>query len=146
MQVFRQNNADGASIVGWGVRVLLLSPAEDVTQTVAGMRIAGLGGSVELENEAFAALDTLILEETGYGLLMIECDSFGGLEGGRNLVSMLHKGGVSIPVILVTSDCAEQVFPYDFNGPIVLRAPVSAVGLRVGFEHAMRDRLVFQAA
>lgn len=146
MQVFRQNNQDEASIVGWGVRVLLLSPAEDVTQSAAGVRIAGLGGSVELENEAFAALDTLILEETGFGLLVIECDAFGGLEGGRNLVSMLHKGGVSMPVILLSSDCTQQEFPYEFNSPVVLRAPVSAVGLRVGFEHAMRDRLVFQAA
>ena len=146
MQVFRQDNADGASIVGWGVRVLLLSQAEEVAQTAAGMRIAGLGGNVELENEAFSALDTLIMDDTGYGLLVIECDAFGGLAAGRNLVSILHKGGVSMPVILLCSDCSEQEFPHEFNRPIVLRAPISAVGLRVGFEHAMRDRLVFQAA
>jgi len=146
MQVFCQDNADGASIVGWGMRVLLLSHAETVTKTAAGMRIAGLGGKVELESEAFAALDTLIMDETGYGLLVIECDSFGGLAAGRNLVSMLHKGEVSMPVMLLSSDCDEQEFPYEFNRPVVLRAPVSAVGLRVGFEHAMRDRLVFQAA
>jgi len=146
MQVFRQDNADGASIVGWGVRVLLLSHAEEVTQSAAGMRISGLGGKVELESETFAALDTLIMDHTGYGLLVIECDAIGGLAAGRNLVSMLHKGGVSMPVILLSSDCAEQEFPYEINRPVVLRVPISAVGLRVGFEHAMRDRLVFQAA
>lgn len=146
MQFFRQNEAEVSAIVGWGVRVLLLSPAEELTQSKAAVRIAGLGGSVEIENEAFAALDTLILDGTGYGLLVIECDSFGGLAAARNLVSMLHKGGVSMPVILVSSDCAEQEFPYEGNMPVVLRAPVSAVSLRVGFEHAMRDRLVFQAA
>lgn len=146
MQFFRQDEAEVSAIVGWGVRVLLLTLAEEVTQSKAAARIAGLGGSVEIENEAFAALDTLILENTGYGLLVIECDSFGGLEAGRNLVSMLHKGGVSIPVILLSSDCTEQQFPYEANAPVILRAPISAVSLRVGFEHAMRDRLVFQAA
>lgn len=146
MQFFRQDEAEVSAIVGWGVRVLLLTPDEDVTQSKAATRIAGLGGTVEIENEAFTALDTLILDDTGYGLLVIECDAFGGLAAGRNLVSMLHKGGVFIPVILLSSDCAEQEFPYDTNAPIVLRAPISSISLRVGFEHAMRDRLVFQAA
>lgn len=146
MQFFRQNESEVSAIVGWGVRVLFLTAAEDVTQSKAAVRIAGLGGSVEIENEAFAALDTLNLDETGFGLLVIECDSFGGLEAGRNLVSMMHKGKVSLPVILLSSDCTEQEFPYEGNLPVVLRAPISAVSLRVGFEHAMRDRLVFQAA
>ncbi|WP_022704963.1 hypothetical protein [Pseudorhodobacter ferrugineus] len=146
MQFFRQNESDVSAIVGWGVRVMILTSAEEVTQSKAAVRIAGLGGQVEIENEAFSALDTLILDDTGYGLLVIECDSFGGLAAGRNLVSMLHKGGVSLPVILVSSDCTEQEFPYEGNAPVVLRAPISAVSLRVGFEHAMRDRLVFQAA
>jgi hypothetical protein len=30
--------------------------------------------------------------------------------------------------------------------PVTLRAPVSAVSLRVGFEHALRDRLAWRAA
>jgi hypothetical protein len=105
-----------------------------------------LGGSVEIENDPFSALDALIDDGTGYGLFLIECDAFGGLAAARNLVSMLHKGGVSMPVILVSSECNEQEFPSESNAPVVLRAPVSAVALRVGFEHAMRDRLVFCAA
>lgn len=146
MQFFRQDEAEVSAIVGWGVRVLLLTPAEESAQSKVATRIAGLGGIVEVENDAFTALDTLILDDTGYGLLVIECDAFGGVEAGRNLVSMLHKGGVSLPVILLSSDCAEQEFPQDSNVPVVLRAPISSVALRVGFEHAMRDRLVFRAA
>ena len=146
MQFFRQNESDVSAIVGWGVRVMLLTTAEVVTQSKAAIRIAGLGGQIEIENEAFSAIDTLSLDDTGYGLLVIECDSFGGLEAGRNLVSMLHKADVSLPVILMSSECNEQVFPTEGNTPVVLRAPISAVSLRVGFEHAMRDRLVFQAA
>ena len=146
MQFFRQPETEISDIVGWGVRVMLLSPAEVATDSRVAVRIAGLGGTIEMENEAFAALDAMIGDSTGYGLFVIECDAFGGLDAGRNLVSMLHKGGVLLPVILMSADCHEQEFPNDSDVPVVLRAPVSAVGLRVGFEHAMRDRLVFQAA
>lgn len=146
MQFFRQTDADVSTVVGWGVRVMLLSPAEVATDSKVAVRIAGLGGAIEIESEAFAAIDALIQHPTGYALFVIECDAFGGLEAGRMLVSLLHKGGVSMPVMLVSSDCQEQEFPNDYNGPVVLRAPVSAVGLRVGFEHALRDCLVFQAA
>ena len=146
MQFFRQVEAEVSSIVGWGVRVLLLTTAEDLSQSKAAERLAGLGGVVEIENDAFSSLETLILDDTGYGLYVIECDAFGGVEAGRNLVSMLHKGGVSMPVILVSSECETQEFPCENNSPVLLRAPLSAVALRVGFEHAMRDRLVFRAA
>lgn len=146
MQYFRQNDADFSAIVGWGVRVMLLTPAEDTKQSGVAARIAGLGGVIEVENDPFSALDTLIMDGTGFGLFVIECDAFGGLEAGRSIVSMLHKGGVSIPVILVSTDCDDQVFPSENTAPVVLRAPISAVSLRVGFEHAMRDRLVFQTA
>jgi hypothetical protein len=146
MQFFRQEEAEVSAIVGWGVRIMLLTTEEDVRQSKVAARIAGLGGLVEVENEAFTALDTLISDRTGYGLFVIECDGIGGLEAGRKLVSLLHKGDVSMPVILISSDCEEQEFPNEYNLAVVLRAPVSAVSLRVGFEHAMRDRLVFQAA
>jgi len=47
-------------------------------------------------------------------------------------------------VILVSRDCPNQVFPAERRAPIVLRAPLSAVSLRVGFEHALRDRLALR--
>ncbi len=146
MQFFRQEEAEISAIVGWGVRVMVLTPVEESKHSKVAVRIAGLGGVIEIESDAFTALETLIADTTGYGLFVIECDGFGGLEAGQNLVSMLHKGGVSIPVILVSSDCVEQEFPSETFAPVLLRAPVSAVSLRVGFEHAMRDRLVFRAA
>jgi hypothetical protein len=39
-----------------------------------------------------------------------------------------------------------QVFPEDRSAPILLRAPLSAVSLRVGFEHALRERRLWRAA
>lgn len=146
MQFFRQEEAEISAIVGWGVRVLLLSACDQPQDSKVAVRIAGLGGAIEIETDAFAALETLVLDSTGYGLFVIEADAFGGLEAARKIVSMLHKGGVSMPILLVASDCKEQEFPNDSHNPVILRAPVSAVALRVGFEHAMRGRLVFQTA
>lgn len=145
MQFFRQDDIEVSAIVGWGVRVMLLS-AEAAVESRIAARLAGLGGVVEAESDSFAALDLLTMDATGFGLLVIDCDHVGGLEAARKLISMMHKGDASMPVILVSSDCKTQEFPSDYNAPVVLRAPLSAVAVRVGFEHAMRDRLVFQAA
>jgi hypothetical protein len=144
MQIFRHDDTDSSAIVGWGVRVLLLSATAHINDSKVGARLAGLGGLVELVNEPFTALNALIEAATGYGLFVIECDMFGGLAAAQNLVSMLHRGGVLMPVVLVSSECSVQVFPEERHLPVILRAPMSAVSLRVAFEHAMRDRLVFR--
>ncbi|MGO4909382.1 hypothetical protein ACEN2J_13750 [Pseudorhodobacter sp. W20_MBD10_FR17] len=150
MQVFRQDEADVAAVVSWGVRVLLLA-AEDSVEGGAvhnqiATRIAGLGGMIETEKDAFAALETLTMDGTGFGLFVINSDHVGGLEASRKLVCLMHKGGVDMPVILVSTECATSEFPNDSHAPVVLRAPLSVVAMRVGFEHAMRNRLVFRAA
>ncbi len=142
MQFFRQDDLEVSAVVGWGVRVMLLAAGEGRIAT----RLAGLGSVVEAESDSFAALDLLTMDATGYGLFVIDCDHVGGVGAARNLISLMHKGDVSLPVILVSSDCETQEFPSDYNAPVVLRAPLSAVAARVGFEHAMRDRLVFKAA
>ena len=49
-----------------------------------------------------------------------------------------------VPVILVSRDCGEQRFPEDRKSPTLLRAPLSSVALRVGFEHALRDRFFYK--
>jgi hypothetical protein len=144
MQFFRQDEVEVSAIVGWGVRVMILA-AEPADECRIAARLSGLGGIVTAESDGFAALDELSLDATGFGMFVIDCDHVGGVDAARKLVSMMHKGNVSIPVILVSSDCKTQEFPSDFNAPVILRAPLSAVAVRVGFEHAMRDRLVFQA-
>ena len=52
----------------------------------------------------------------------------------------------NLPVMLIAAGVAQQDFPEDRAEPVVLRAPVSAVALRVGFEHALRERLIWRAA
>lgn len=145
MQLFRQIDQE-ATLVGWGVRVMLLAPVGSRGGEVAANRLAGFGGLVETQGEVFAALEAMIDDPTGYGLFVMECDGFGGLEAGKRAFTMLRGAGVRVPVILVSGECREQMFPEDRSEPILLRSPMSAVAMRVGFEHALRDRVMWQAA
>lgn len=146
MQLFRQIDPGTAALVGWGVRVMLLSPNGGEGPGRVAERIAGFGGRIETEADIFACVDAIAEDATGFGLLVIECDAFGGLDAGRRVMSMLGSAGERLPVVLISRDVQEQVFPVDGKAPIQLRAPLSAVSLRVGFEHALRDRLVYMAA
>ena len=146
MQVIRSLEHENAALVGWGVRVLLLSSEGEAGLT--RRRLAGLGGKVDVVDELFTALSELIDDPTGYGLFVVDCDgaNVGGLEAARRAVQMLGEGAERVPVILVSHECGEQRFPNDRSTPTVLRAPLTSVSLRVGFEHALHDRLFFRAA
>ena len=146
MQIIRHIDQDKASLVGWGVKVLLLAPDYGDRDGKVAVRIAGLGGIVEQEMDFYSAIEALDGASNGYGLFVMEADAFGGLEEARRLIRELRRTDARIPVILVSSECQTQTFPSDDRMPVELRAPLSAVSLRVGFEHAMRHRLVFQAA
>jgi len=139
MQQIRSFEPEDAAIVGWGIRVMLVT--QDGTDGPVARRLAGLGGQVECQTELVSALSKLIEDPDGYGLCAVECDGSGGLDSAREACRMLGKDASRVPVILIARDCPTQVFPADRHLPIVLRAPVSAVSLRVGFEHALRDRL-----
>lgn len=146
MQMIRTVGSEGATLVGWGVRVLLLSSeAEDGP---IARRLASLGGKVDVADELFAALSEVIDDPAGYGLFVVDCDAdgVGGLEAAQRAVQMLSGAMARIPVILVSQDCRQQQFPAERTEAVVLRAPLSAVSLKVGFEHALRDRLAYLAA
>lgn len=143
MQVTHDFDTAAALPVGWGVRVLLLSAAE---RTPLQDRIAGLGGLVEVETEVYAALAAMIDDPMGYGLFVMECDGLGGVEAGMRAAKTLAAVKSRVPVILVSAEHTAQVFPQERSAPVCLRAPLSAVSLRVGFEHALRDRLMWRAA
>jgi len=146
MQVFRQIDTKGAALVGWGLHVLLLAPELENRLCRTQFRLAGLGGIVRREVDVFNALDAVNNAQYGYGLFVVECDSFGGMAAGRQIIAMLRKGRPKLPAILLSCDCDEQIFPAGQHDPIELRAPATAVALRVGFEHALRDRLIYSAA
>lgn len=143
MQAAHKFDTSDALPVAWGVRVLLLSA--DDRSPLQG-RIAGLGGSVETETEFYSALAAMIDDPMGYGLFVMECDGLGGIEAGMRAATTLAAVNSRIPMILVSADHTAQVFPQERTEPVRLRAPLSAVALRVGFEHALRDRLMWRAA
>lgn len=138
MQVFRAFDQENAAVAGWGIRVLLLG--ENAMEGRVLRHLAALGSSVETTDELYAALGAVIDDPVGYGLFVIDCDSVGGLEAGRKAVQVLNGSDSKVPVILVSTECGEQIFPQDRRAPTLLRAPLSSVAMRVGFEHALRDR------
>lgn len=143
MKHLRAVKNERAALIGWGVRVLMLTDGSD---TGAEARIVDLGGKVDTETELYTALASLIDDPLGYGLFVLDTDAFGGLEAGLRAVQMLRAADVRIPVILVAGDCGRQVFPEERSAPILLQAPLSMVSLRVGFEHALHDRVIWRAA
>ncbi len=143
MQLIRSFEHEGIAPVGLGTRVLLVTM--DGSDGVLTRRLAGLGGQVESIGELFTGLSMLIDDPFGYGLFVVECDAFGGLDPVRRSCMAIGQLAARIPVILVSQDCVTQMFPMDRHAPVLLRAPVSAVSLRVGFEHALRDRLALRS-
>ncbi len=143
MQITHEFDTIAALPVGYGVRVLFLSA--DAASPLRD-RIAGLGGAVETEAELYSALAAMIDDPMGYGLFVMDCDALGGVEAGMRAAATLAAVQSRVPVILISREFSAQVFPQDRDAPVCLRAPMSAVSLRVGFEHALRDRLMWRAA
>lgn len=143
MQVAQNIEPDAAHVVGWDLRIMLLSA--DPAQTLAD-RIASLGSQLDRQQEVYTALSGIIDDPRGYGLFIMECDSFGGGDAGTQAARTLAAAQIRVPVILISKEHQEQIFPQDRNAPICLRAPLSTLSLRVGLEHALRDRLIWRAA
>lgn len=143
MQQLRQSDQEDTTLVGWGARVLLLSQGNGGR---IAERLLGLGSRVEAEQDEFAAIELLQCDGTGFGLFVMDCDPFGGLEAGRRVMSMLGRVLERTPCILISAEVTAQTFPDEAWQPILLRSPLSAVALRVGFEHALRERLIYLAA
>ena len=124
---------------GAGVRVLLLSgqPAP------LSLRLEALGARVETSPELYTALSEIMDDPSGAGLFVVDCDTIGceGPEAVRRALGVLAETRRSLPVILISAHIRQQSFPEERGQPVLLRAPLSAVSLKVGFEHALRDRI-----
>lgn len=135
----------GAGQVGTGAQVLFLAaegPAADRVTT----RLEQLGARVTRATEVYSALAELLEDPCEHDLLVMDCDSFGGIDGGRRVVALLSQPRHHIPVILVSKDCLQQTFPSDWREPVILRAPVSAVSLRVALDQVLGSALIWTAA
>lgn len=140
MRPLRLVETEGSGLVGFGARVLLLATRAEEAARV-GRLLAGFGGRVDHEGEVYAALSALIDDPAGWDLFVILCDTEGGIEAGRRAHRMLGPVAERVPTILIAEDCAEQSFPEERAAPILLRARLSGVALRLAMEHALRGRL-----
>jgi hypothetical protein len=143
MQAFRPVDYVPATLVGRGLRVMLTGAAED---SPVADKLARLGGAVEAEPEAFMALSMVMDDPQGYGLFVIDADGLGSGNEAQRICSLLKGAFPRLPVIIIGGNTVAQSFPEDIAHPVRLRAPVSSVSLRVGFEHALRERLMWEAA
>ncbi len=145
MQFVRDFGSE-ATQVGQGLRVLYISGAEASEVEGFAVRLAAFGAVTEHQDELYAGVHAIMDDPACYGLMIVDCDSLGGLAVGTKLFRMLGDLRWRLPVILSGRDVTEQVFPTDRSAPICLRSPMSSVALRVGVEHALRERLAWKAA
>ena len=141
MHLVRSFEQSDVAQVGFGIRAILVTGLDQ--DNLIKRRLAGLGSLVEMTDDLYMGLESVLDDPAGYGLLVIDCDAVGGLDAGRRGFALLGETSRRMPVILVSSECSGQQFPQERSAPVVLRAPVSMVSMRVGFEHALRDRLAF---
>jgi hypothetical protein len=139
MQYVRSFEHHSAAQVGFGIRMMIVSA--DRLDNPLLKRLAGFGGSLELSEELFIGISAIIDDPAGYGLCVIDCDAIGGLAAGRRAHALL---AAAVQVILISSECESQEFPEERGQAVLLRAPASGVAMRVGFEHALRDRLALR--
>ncbi|QYZ68729.1 hypothetical protein [Neotabrizicola shimadae] len=126
--------------VGEGVRVLLLTCAGTPGRDALIARLCATGAEVETAEELYSVLGDLMDDSSDYGLFVMECDAFGGVDAGRRAAALLGQLKRPLPVILLTADRAEQHFPDDWRDPAILHQPVSSVALRVGMEQLLHRR------
>lgn len=143
MKYLRAVKNETATRTGRGLRVLVLTEGLD---PAVHERLVGLGAQVDTQTELYTALAAMIDDPRGFALFVMDVDAFGGAAAGLRAFSMLRAAEVRIPVILVGAEFGRQVFPVERSAPIMLQAPLSMVSLRVGFEHALHDRMFWRAA
>jgi hypothetical protein len=136
MQLFSKIEIEDSCPVGWSVLAMVASAEGEDCNTAK--RICKIGGRVVHFFELYDALSALMDDRRAAHMLVVDCDSYGGLAVGRRAFAMLSEEVERFPVILVSSECSEQTFPFGRNAPIVLRNPLSAVALRVAMEKLFR--------
>lgn len=136
MQLFNKIEMEDSCPVGWSVQAMVASAEGEAGNTAK--RICKLGGRVIHVAELYDALAALMDDRRAAHVLVVDCDSYGGLAVGRRASAMLSEEVERFPVILVSSECQEQTFPVGRDAPIVLRKPLSSVALRVAFEKMFR--------
>ncbi|MDE3028199.1 MAG: hypothetical protein KGH84_07360 [Paracoccaceae bacterium] len=117
------------------VLIVSAAPATSGSDWIAGV----FGAQVEVITELYTALEAVEVDPVNWSLVMIDCEGFGGLDEVTRAIARVACLGATVPVILSAMEVAEQSFPAE--GPVVLRAPITRLSLRMGVEHALRRAL-----
>lgn len=138
MQFFRPITRDDAALVGFGLAVMMVAPHGVRSTEQKTGRLAGLGCSITVEPDVRRALAAMAVHR--YDLLVVDAEATAGLPAAQAVLALMRRSGVATPAIIVSHGIREQTFPSDPAEPVLLRAPLSAVGLRVAVEYALRDQ------
>lgn len=144
MQFFTPITQEDSALVGFGLAVLMVAPPGAAATEQKRGRLAGLGCTITLEPDVARAVE--IATEVAHDLVMIDAEAVGGLFTAQAILSLMRRSGVTTPAIIAARGLPEQIFPASPADAVVLRAPLSAVGLRVGIEHALRGAVTRLAA
>ena len=132
MQRITPGSLEGGVRAGWAVAVILVSGA--ALGGLTARRLAALGAQIEVLAGLNPALERVQAGQGRADMLVIDCDTVGGFAAGQAAFDRLARAKVRLPVLLVSSECAEQIFPNGRERPIQLRSPVSAVAMRIAFD------------
>ncbi len=151
MQANHSFDYDGAIQVGHAVRVLCVmtganAPGRITATASLPERLATLGGRIEIETELYTALAAIIEDPSGCDLLVLDCDGAGADSMVQTAMRILCGVGSRVPVLVISKDFATHSFPDSRGEAVRLRAPVSDLSLRIGYEHALRDLSLWLAA
>lgn len=139
MQIFRLPDSRSDRPIG---RLDALVVTRDTALGPTPRRLAAMGADLQIIDELYDALAILSDDPRDSDLLVVDCDGFGGMEKVRARVGILTSQTTIIRIILTGRDCAVQRFDGGPGQPILLRAPLTAVSLRVALDTLFRLRFL----
>ena len=137
MQTFVEAGRVAATIPASGTRVMLLT---DRPEGETAQRLSGFGSLVEVRLQIAAAVQAVLDDPLGFDLFVMDCDGFGGIDGGEAAIAALIAHEARMRVMLVSCDFDVPAFPLGRRSAVCLPAESSDDSFRRGFVHVLRDR------
>ncbi|MDM7933093.1 hypothetical protein [Tabrizicola sp.] len=106
----------------------------------SAQRLAMYGCLVDVEDEVYAALASILDDPMGYDLFVMDCDAFGGIDAAERAIATLIAADARMRVILISQEFDIPAYPMGIRTAVCLPDPVSEAGFRRGFDHVLRDR------
>ncbi len=138
MQIFRLKQDQGHTEKPFSAMVV----TRDGPLGGTSRRLSSMGGVLEVVAELYDGLAAFADDHRAADVLVIDCDGYDGLEAVRRAVGRLCPNDLRAPVVLISTDCREQTFPLRRSDPILLRAPLSNVAIRLALETVFKGRFL----